>query len=262
MTTPLRLPIAVALLLLSPPSIAQLQIPEADKLIEAATAKSDIPCALLLVGHNGKSVYRKAYGNRAIEPAKDAMTPDTIFDMASLTKPIACATSVCILLDQGKIKLSDPVAKYLPEFGQNGKDKITIEQLLTHRAGLIPDNHLREYTDGKQHAWKNICALKLIYEPDTQVRYTDVGFIVLGELVERVSGKKLNHFAAEHVFEPLGMKDTHFLPPSSLYPRCAPTEKRDGAWMKGQVHDPRAYWLEGVAGHGSVKGSGDDGARG
>ena len=258
MTTPLRLPIAVALLLLTTPAIAQLQIPEADKLIEAAIAKGDIPGAVLLVGHNGKSVYRKAYGNRAIEPAKDAMTPDTIFDMASLTKPIACATSVCILLDQGKIKLSDPVAKYLPEFGQNGKDKITIEQLLTHRAGLIPDNHLREYTDGKQQAWKNICALKLIYEPDTQVRYTDVGFIVLGELVERVSGKKLNHFAAEHVFEPLGMKDTHFLPPSSLYPRCAPTEKRDGAWMKRQVLDPRAYWLDCVAGHAGLFSTVDD----
>ncbi|MEX2214291.1 MAG: exo-beta-N-acetylmuramidase NamZ domain-containing protein [Phycisphaeraceae bacterium] len=260
MPTPLRSIIALALLAATP-ALAQLQVPEADKLIEAAIAKGDIPGAVLLVGHKGQTVYRKAYGHRALEPAKEAMTVDTLFDMASLTKPIATATSVCLLLDQGKIKLSDPVAKHLPEFGANGKEKITIEQLLTHRGGLIADNHLRDYTDGKQQAWKNICALKTIYTPGTKVTYTDVGFIVLGELVERISGKRLSHFAKENVFEPLGMKDTMYLPPSSLYPRCAPTEKRDGAWMKGQVHDPRAYWLEGVAGHAGLFSTADDVAK-
>ena len=231
---------------------------QADALIEAAIARGDIPGAVLLVGHRGETVYRKAYGHRVIEPAKAVMTPDTIFDLASLTKVVSTATSIMILADRGKIALTDPVAKYLPEFGKNGKEKITIEDLLLHRGGLIADNHLREYTDGKQRAWQNICALKLIAPIGTKFIYSDVGFIVLGELVERIEGKRLSHFASEAIYEPLAMKSTAYKPPVEWKSRIAPTEKRDGAWLVGDVHDPRAYWYEGVAGHAGLFGSADD----
>ena len=231
---------------------------QADELIEAAIARGDIPGAVLLVGHRGETVYRKAYGHRAIEPARIAMTPDTIFDLASLTKVVSAATSIMILADRGKVVLSDPVAKYLPEFGTNGKDKITIEHLLLHRGGLIADNHLRDYTEGRQRAWENICALKPIVPVGTKFIYSDVGFIVLGEIVERIEGKRLSHFASESIFEPLGMKSTAYKPPVEWKTRIAPTDKRDGAWLIGDVHDPRAYWYEGVAGHAGLFGSADD----
>lgn len=231
---------------------------QADALIEAAIARGDIPGAVLLVGHRGETVYRKTYGHRVVEPAQAVMTPDTIFDLASLTKVVSTATSIMILADRGKIALTDPVAKHLPEFGVNGKENITIEHLLLHRGGLIADNHLREYTDGRQRAWQNICALKPIAPVGTKFIYSDVGFIVLGELVERIEGKRLSHFASESIFEPLGMKSTAYKPPVEWKSRIAPTDKRDGAWLVGDVHDPRAYWYEGVAGHAGLFGSADD----
>lgn len=230
----------------------------ADRLIEAAIARGDIPGAVLLVGHQDKIVYRKAFGMRAIEPTKTAMTPDTIFDLASLTKVVATATSIMILSERGKLALTDPVSKYLPEFAPHGKDKITIEHLLLHRGGLTPDNHLRDYTDGRQQAWINICNLKLTAPVNTKFIYSDVGYIVLGEIIERLEGKRLNHFAHEAIYEPLGMTSTAYKPPPQWKPRIAPTDKRDGQWLVGDVHDPRAYWYEGVAGHAGLFSSADD----
>ncbi|HEV8291871.1 MAG TPA: serine hydrolase domain-containing protein, partial [Tepidisphaeraceae bacterium] len=134
---------------------------EADRIIEEAIARKGIPGGVLLVERGGKTVYLKAYGNRSVQvatatvpPAVTSMTTDAIFDMASLSKPMGCATSIMILAERGKLKISDPVAKYIPAFGVNGKEKITIEDLLLHRGHLIPDNDIEDYKDGPAVAWE------------------------------------------------------------------------------------------------------------
>lgn len=233
----------------------------ADVAIANAIEQHNIPGAVLIAGTSSQIVYRKAYGNRAAAPTTQPMTEDTIFDLASLSKSIGCATSVMELLDEGKIAVSDPVSKYLREFSGNGKEKVTIEQLLLHRGGLVADNPLKDYDGTPEESWKNICKLKLKYEPGTKFEYTDVGFIVLGKLVEKVSGLPLNEFAAREIFTPLKMKDAGYLPPVRLRDRIAPTEKRNGRFICGEVHDPRAYRLGGVAGHAGLFGTADDVAR-
>src|SRR5206468_1501217 len=161
---------------------------------------------------NGKVAFRKAYGLRSKQPSEIPMTLDTVFDLASLTKPIATATSVMILLERGKIRLSDLVVDHWPEFAPNGKDKITVEQLLLHVSGLIADNPLRDYNDGPEKAFERICGLKPVTEPGTNFRYSDVNFMVLGKLVERLSGEPLDVFSRKNIFEPLGLRETGFKP--------------------------------------------------
>ncbi len=235
---------------------------KADAAVERAIADGKTPGAVLLVGRQGEIVYHKAYGHRAVEPQKIPMTTDTVFDLASITKPMATATSVMILVERGKVGLQDPVAKHIPEFGQNDKDAVTVEQLLLHRGGLIADNPMKDYEDGPDVAMRKIWALKLKHEPGTKFLYTDVGPIVLGELVQRVSEKPLEQFARDEVFVPLGMSDTSFAPlDAERLARCAPTEKRDGKFMLGEVHDPRAWALGGVAGHAGAFGTARDVAR-
>jgi uncharacterized protein YbbC (DUF1343 family)/CubicO group peptidase (beta-lactamase class C family) len=234
------------------------RLPQIDSAIEPAIERHAIPGAVLLIGRGDEDVYFKSYGSRSIEPARAEMTPDTIFDLASLTKPIATATSVMILADRGKVKLWEPVSKYVPEFGQNGKAGITVEDLLLHRGGLIPDNPMADYGHGVEESWKRIWALKPLKQPGHHFWYTDVGYIVLGELVRRVDGRPLDQFAREEIFQPLGMNDTTFKPGTGLHSRIAPTEKRDGKWTAGEVHDPRAYALGGVAGHAGLFGTAQD----
>ncbi len=234
------------------------QLAYIDEAVADEIAKKQLPGAVVLVGRQGKIVWRKAYGNRTLEPTQEAMTPDTIFDLASLTKVVATATSVMILVERGKIRLGDPVARYIPEFGEMGKKNITVEQLLTHRSGLMPDNALEDYQSGLEKAWENIWKLAPIAEVGSKFIYSDVNFEVLGELVRRLSGKPLNEFAAENIFRPLGMKDTGFLPAQALQIRSAPTEQRAGRWMRGEVHDPRSYLLGGVAGHAGLFSTADD----
>lgn len=229
-----------------------------DALINAAIERGDVPGAVLAVLHRDKTVYSKAYGHRSVQPAKTPMQLDAIFDLASLTKPIATATSVMILIDRGKIDPKSPVAKYIPEFGRNGKEAITVEHLLLHRGGLIPDNHLNDYKQGIAKSWENIFALAPRTKPGEAFKYTDVGFMVLGELVQRVDGRPLDQFVAEEIAKPLGLTDTSFNPPKSKRDRYAPTEQRDGHWMLGEVHDPRAFLLDGVAGHAGLFSTVDD----
>ena len=196
---------------------------------------------MLLAGTDKDVVYLKAYGNLAIEPKPIPAKTDTIYDLASLSKSIGTATCLMVLVDQGKVDVHQPVAKYIPEFAANGKEKVTVEDLLLHHSGLEPDNPIGDYEHGIDEAWKNIFALKLVNPPDTKFVYSDLNFEVLGELVHRVSGKPLDQFAKEHVFEPLGMTDTTYNPPPAMRDRLGPyTEKRDGHWMIGEVHDPRA----------------------
>jgi CubicO group peptidase (beta-lactamase class C family) len=163
-----------------------------------------------------------------------------------------------LLVERGKILLSEPVATYLPEFGKNGKEAITVEQLLTHQSGLIADNPLGDYKHGADEAWRRIWELKPQSEPGSKFIYSDVNFLVLGKLVETVSGKPLAEFAKENIYAPLEMSETGFLPVQELRERAAPSEQRDGQWLKGEVHDPRSALLGGVAGHAGLFSTADD----
>ncbi|MGD0792515.1 MAG: serine hydrolase [Terriglobales bacterium] len=230
-----------------------------DPIINDAIAQQQIPGAVLIVGHDGKVVYRKAYGSRAIEPRREAMTLDTVFDCASLTKVVATTTAIMQLWEQGKFRMSDPVAKYLPEFGQNGKQDITIRQLLVHYSGLPEDLELGKKWEGKDTAYHMAFEVTPERAPGSAFVYSDTNFVVLGALVERLSGEPLDEYAAKHVFGPLGMKETRFLPPPSWASRIAPTEEDENRrLLRGVVHDPTARRMGGVAGHAGVFSTADD----
>jgi uncharacterized protein YbbC (DUF1343 family)/CubicO group peptidase (beta-lactamase class C family) len=230
-----------------------------DAIIHQAIADGNIPGAVLVVGHNGAIIYRKAYGERALEPKREPMTVDTIFDLASLTKVIATTTAVMQLMEQGKVRLNDPVAKYLPEFAQNGKQDITLRQLLTHYSGLEPDLDLKTPWEGKETAYKMAFADPPALTPGSAFVYSDVNFIVLGALVERVSGEPLNEYAERHIFAPLKMTHTRFVPPESWRRKIAPTQYDENEHMLwGVVHDPTARRMGGVAGHAGLFSTADD----
>ncbi|HEV3440462.1 MAG TPA: serine hydrolase domain-containing protein [Gemmata sp.] len=232
-----------------------------DDLVAAALKRGDCPGAVVVVVHADEVVFRKAYGLRAIKPEPIPMTLDTVFDLASLTKPIATATSMMLLIEQGKLSPDDLVSKHWPAFAANGKDKVPIAHLLLHTSGLTADNAISDYADGKAKARERIPGLKLEAPPGTRFKYSDVGFIVLGEVVELVSGMPVDAFAKKHVFDPLKMTDTTFLPGEALKKRIAPTGLRDSKIILGEVHDPRSFKLGGVAGHAGLFASADDIAR-
>ncbi|HUT88496.1 MAG TPA: exo-beta-N-acetylmuramidase NamZ domain-containing protein [Thermoguttaceae bacterium] len=231
---------------------------EIDQVAAEGIAAGEMPGCVVMIGRRGKVVFFKAYGDRQVEPEPIAMTTDTVFDMASLTKPVATATSIMILIQEGKLRLEDRVAEHVPEFAAAGKDRITVLELLTHQGGLIPDNALADYEDGPEKAWERIFALKPRTAPGVKFIYTDVGYLVLGKLVERITGKSVHEFARKHIYQPLSMTETGYLPPEPLRRRAAPTEKRDDQWMQGEVHDPRAYLLGGVAGHAGLFSTAED----
>jgi len=230
-----------------------------DPIINEAIAQQQIPGAVLIVGHDGQVAYRKAYGSRAIEPRRETMTLDTIFDCASMTKVLATTPAIMQLWEQGKFRMSDPVAKYLPEFGQNGKQDITIRQLLVHYSGLAPDLDLMKTWEGKEPAYRMAFEGAPEWTPGSTFVYSDINFIVLGALVERLSGESLDQYAARRIFGPLGMKETRFLPPPSWETRIAPTEEDEKHHLlRGIVHDPTGRRMGGVAGHAGVFSTVDD----
>ncbi|HKV36235.1 MAG TPA: exo-beta-N-acetylmuramidase NamZ domain-containing protein [Pyrinomonadaceae bacterium] len=270
------------LLLVAQPAFAQLRFakPETESVSSVALARMDsvikdeigkhrLPGAVVLVGRKGRIIWQKTYGSRAVEPAQEVMTPETIFDLASLTKVVATATSIMILVERGKVRLNDPVSVYIPELKGEGRDSITIEQLLIHRSGYAPDFDLRERWTGYDEAIKRLIKEPLRNPPGTRFVYSDIGFITLGEVVKRVSGMPLDQFAKQNIFQPLRMNDTGFRPAANLRTRIAPTEKRRGqmsylgdtaaniaaegdVWLRGQVHDPTSYRMDGVAGHAGL----------
>jgi uncharacterized protein YbbC (DUF1343 family)/CubicO group peptidase (beta-lactamase class C family) len=230
-----------------------------DPIINDAVSQQLIPGAILIIGHDGRVVYHKAYGSRAIEPQREAMTLDTVFDCASLTKVIATTTAIMQLWEQGKFRMNDPVAKYLPEFGQNGKQDITIRQLLIHYSGLAPDLDLTKPWEGEETAFQMAFEQAPEWSPGSVFVYSDINFEMLGALVERLSGESLDQYTAKHIFEPLGMKETRFLPPQSWEPRIAPTEEDENHHLlRGVVHDPTARRMGGVAGHAGLFSTADD----
>jgi uncharacterized protein YbbC (DUF1343 family)/CubicO group peptidase (beta-lactamase class C family) len=242
---------------------AAMRLRTVDAVIEQAIREGQVPGAVLVVGHDGRVIYRKAYGSRALEPRREAMTADTVFDVASLTKVIVTATAVMQLVEQGKVRLNDPVAKYLPEFAQNGKEDITVRQLLTHYSGLGPDLDLKTQWEGKETAYRMAFAETLQDSPGSKFTYSDINFIVLGALVERVSGETLDEYATRHIFVPLKMLWTRFLPPTARragwIEKIAPTQYDENEHMlRGVVHDPTVRRMGGVAGQAGLFSTGDD----
>jgi uncharacterized protein YbbC (DUF1343 family)/CubicO group peptidase (beta-lactamase class C family) len=234
-----------------------------DAVLQNAVAKRLTPGVVCIVGHNGIPVYRKAWGYRSVTPTLEPMTVDTIFDMASLTKVIATTGSIMRMVQLGQIKLNDPVAKYMSDFAQNGKQDITIRQLLTHYSGLRADLDLRPAWSGLEEAYRRVNAEKLINPPGSTFLYSDINFIVLGELVQRVSGVPLNQYAETFIFAPLGMSTTRFLPPMTYLSRTAPTlvNEKTGEVLRAVVHDPTARAMGGVAGHAGLFSTADDTAK-
>jgi uncharacterized protein YbbC (DUF1343 family)/CubicO group peptidase (beta-lactamase class C family) len=230
-----------------------------DEQINRAVSTGLIPGAVLLIGHDGQVVYRKAYGERALIPARETMTVDTIFDAASLTKVIATTSAVMKLFDQGKIRLNDPVTNYLPEF-QGGHSEITIRNLMTHFSGLRPDLDLQPVWSGYDTGIHRALIDKPVRSPGLRFVYSDINFILMGEIVHRLSGQTLAAFTRENVFEPLGMRETMFQPPSSLKARIAPTEidPVTGQPLRGVVHDPTARYMGGIAGDAGLFTTADD----
>ena len=242
----------------SSPSTA-VRLGSVDFIIQSAIADGNIPGAVLVVAHNGAVIYRRAYGNRALEPKREPMTLDTVFDLASLTKVIATTTAVMQLVEQGKVRMNDPVAKYLPEFAQNGKEDITVRQLLTHYSGLEPDLDLKAPWEGKETAYRMAFAETVAEPPGSHFTYSDINFIVLGALVERISGETLDAYAAKHIFAPLKMTRTRFVPPAAWRLKIAPTQYDENEHMlRGVVHDPTARRMGGVAGHAGLFSTADD----
>jgi len=230
-----------------------------DPLMEGAVAHGDMPGGVLLVGHDGSVVYRKAFGMRSLEPTREPMTPDTIFDMASLTKCVATTMSMMKLYEEGRVRLNDPVSRYLPEFGQNGKEDIAIRELMTHYSGLAPDLDLKTPWHGREAAFRMAMAQRPEHPPGTRFVYSDINFETVGFLVEKITGMPLNEYAAKNVFEPLGMTHTRFLPPASWRPLIAPTQyDESGKMLRGVVHDPTARRMGGVAGHAGLFSTADD----
>jgi uncharacterized protein YbbC (DUF1343 family)/CubicO group peptidase (beta-lactamase class C family) len=230
-----------------------------DQIVLDAIHNNEIPGAVLLVWHNGHVIYRKAFGYQAVESRREAMTVDTIFDLASLTKVVATTTAVMQLAEQGKIRINDPIAKYLPEFAANEKEDITIRELLTHYSGLPPDLDLGQSWEGRDSAYRGAYALAPIFPPGSTFLYSDVNFIVLGALIEQISGESLQDYCDEHIFRPLRMTHTRFLPPASWRPRIAPTQyDEQNRMMRGIVHDPTARRMGGVAGQAGLFSTADD----
>lgn len=238
-----------------PTELDEEQLAPIAEIVEEAIRGGQIPGAVVVIGNQGRVVYRCAFGHRATAPEKLPMAVDTIFDVSSLTKVIATTPAVMQLMEMGKLRLEDPVAKYWPEFKANGKEKITVRELLTHYSGLQPGLDSRQRFSDYGAALKIIAAEKPTHPAGTRFLYSDINFVILGELVRRVSGQPLDMYCAEHVFNPLGMTDTGFRPSRILHGRIAPTQYQHGI---GAVHDPMAYKMGGVAGHAGLFSTADD----
>lgn len=239
-----------------------------DEVVAAAMTEKKLPGAVILVGRGDSVVLRKAYGHRAVDPVVEPMTLDTIFDMASLTKVVATTTAVMMLVEEGRIRLSDPVAQYIPSFAKYGKDRVTVRHLMTHMSGLRPDVDLAEPWVGYEAAINLASEEVLTAAPGRQFVYSDIGYFLLADIVTKVSGQPFDQFLARRLFAPLGMKNSMFNPPAALRGRIAPTEVctpygwpcagPDAAMLRGIVHDPTARRMGGVAGHAGLFSTADD----
>jgi CubicO group peptidase (beta-lactamase class C family) len=244
-----------------------------DETVKAAIKAGELPGAVVLVARHGSIAYINAFGNRAVAPNPEPMTTDTIFDMSSLTKVMATTPSIMRLVEDGVLRLDDKVKRYLPEFTGDGKDGITLSQLLSHYSGLRPDFDLSKEWFGYKEALSELWKEKVVSAPGKEFAYSDLNFIALGEIVRVVSGKALDAFVQEEIFAPLGMVETSFRPSADRIARIAPTETRRNTlkylkgqasnpdidqMLRGEVHDPTAWRMGGVAGHAGLFSSARD----
>jgi len=227
------------------------KLAEMDAVIAEAIAAKKIPGGVLWLEHRGQ-VYHKAYGQRAVVPVAEPMTEDTIFDAASLTKVVACAPAVMLLAEGGRVKFNAPVVTYLREFKGDGRETITVRHLLTHTSGLRPDIALKPDWLGYDAAIRLCCAEKPQAKPGEKFIYSDTNFMLLGEIVRRVSWQRFEELVRSRLYEPLRMWDTSFNPSPDNLSRIAPTEVVDGQPLRGTVHDPRARRMGGVSGHAGL----------
>jgi len=260
----LILPVLIQTVLFSPAhsleALSTGQITAIEESVQKAIRTGQVPGAVILIGNREKVLYRCALGLRASKPKKVAMTMDTIFDLASLTKVIATTTAVVQLIETGKVDLDDIVAKHWEEFSRNGKEQITVRHLLTHYSGLRPGLELNPDWSGYKEGLKRIVDEKPISIPGTLFTYSDINFQILGEVIQRISGQSLDQYCDEHIFSPLGMKDTCFKPPPDLHHRIAPTQwdRAKGQMSWGTVHDGVASRMGGVSGHAGLFSTAED----
>jgi uncharacterized protein YbbC (DUF1343 family) len=229
--------------------------------VQRATSARRAPGAVVAVVERGQLAFLRAWGNRRLEPDPQPMVEDTVFDLASLTKPLATTTAVMLLVERGKLGLGEPASRWLPLLRRGDKATISVEQLLLHTAGFPAALALADFRQGKAKALENIAAAPLAHAPGAKYLYSDLGYILLGELVATVAGQPFDAFAEREIFAPLGMRDTAFRPRPELAARAASTEMRDGRWLAGEVHDPRAQLLGGVTGHAGLFSTAADVAR-
>ena len=224
-----------------------------DRRLRQAISQGEAPGAVCAIGHAGQVVHRAVYGQRAISPTPEAMTWDTVFDMASLTKPVITAPSIMQLWEQGQLGLDDPVARHLPQFAAAGKANITIRHLLTHYSGLRPDLDLTHPWQGREAAFRLAMQSMPVQPPGQGFIYSDINFITLGFVVEKLSGMTLDAYARRFILEPLGMQRSGFMPPAAWSGYIAPTQPdENGHMLRGQVHDPSSRRMGGVAGHAGL----------
>jgi len=230
---------------------------EIDQVVEEEMAKGNFPGAVVLVGQQDDIVYWKAFGNKIVDPSEEPTDKNTIFDLASMTKPIATATSIMILRDRKKISLEDNVGKYLPEFARNGKEDVRIKHLLTHTSGLPAYTNAAELSEQfgspcPDKVIEKICSFKALNKPGEKFRYSCLGYITLAKIVEKISGQNIGDFSKENIFAPLDMKHTSFNPPDSWKQNIAATEVIDGIPLRGIVHDPLARLRAGLSGNAGL----------
>jgi uncharacterized protein YbbC (DUF1343 family)/CubicO group peptidase (beta-lactamase class C family) len=235
----------------SAPAFKASRLAEMDAAITNAIAQKNIPGAVLWMERQGLT-YHKAFGQRAVTPALEPMREDTIFDAASLTKVIATTPAILLLIERGQVKLDDKVRTHLPEFRGEGTEAITLRHLLTHTSGLRPGLPSQPEWAGSEAGIALACQEKATNAPGTAFRYSDINFILLGEVVQRVTRRKLEEFVATEIHGPLRMHDTGYLPSTNLLARIAPTQQSAEGMLHGKVHDPTARRMGGVAGHAGL----------
>ena len=230
---------------------------EIDQVVEEEIAKGNFPGAVVLVGQQDDIVYLKAFGNKIVDPCEEPADKNTIFDLASMTKPIATATSIMVLRDRKKISLDDNVSKYLPAFACNGKEEVRIEHLMTHTSGLPAYTNAAKLSEQfgspcPDKVIEKICAFEALSKPGEEFRYSCLGYIILAKIIETISSQNIGEFSKENIFTPLGMKHTSFNPPDSWKHNIAATEVIDGIPLRGVVHDPLGRLRAGLSGNAGL----------
>jgi len=228
-------------------------------LTEKGISDGAFPGGVLLVAVGGEVLLHRAFGRFTYETDSASVRPDTIYDLASLTKVVATTSMAMALYEDGKLDLDEKVRTYVPEFGGGPRELVTVRHLLAHSSGLPAWADIYRRARGKEEFLRCICEVPLEAPPGERTVYSDLGMILLGAVLERISGEPLDSFCRRRIFEPLGMDDTLFNPPPSLRPRIAPTEvvpERGLVW--GEVHDENAWAMGGVAPHAGLFGTAGD----